>query len=71
MLVHHSTTERISYSIKIHLILHLSFSETQRMSSFTFHLPPLFDSSDHEDAIEFIDFSDRGVCDPFSSIFLS
>lgn len=39
MLVYHSTIERIRYSLKIHLILHLSFSETQRMSFFTFQLP--------------------------------
>ena len=29
----------------------------------------MFDSSDHEDAEEFIDFSDRGSHDPFTSIF--
>jgi len=31
--------EMISYSLKSHLILHLSFLEIKRMSSFTFHLP--------------------------------
>lgn len=39
MLVHHLIMERINYSLKIHLILHLSFPKTQRMSLFTFHLP--------------------------------
>ena len=29
----------------------------------------MFDSSDHEDADEFIDFSDHGDRDPFASIF--
>jgi len=29
----------------------------------------LFDSSDHEDADEFIDFFYHGSCDPFVSIF--
>jgi len=39
MLVHHLTMERISYSLNIHLIHHLSFPEILRMSSFSSHLP--------------------------------
>jgi len=36
-----------------------------------FSSTPLFNSSDHEDAEEFIDFYDCGSHDPFASIFLS
>ena len=69
MLVHHSTMERISYSLKIHLILHLSFLEKIEDDFVRFSSTPLFDISDHEDAEEFIDCSDHGGRDPFSSIF--
>jgi len=34
-----------------------------------FSSTPLFDSSDHEDVDEIIDFSDRGCSDPFAPIF--
>ena len=37
--IHHSTTERINYSLKIHLIFHLPFPETQRMDFSASHLP--------------------------------
>jgi len=39
MLVHYLKIESISYSLKIHLIFHMSFLETQRMSLFDFHIP--------------------------------
>ena len=39
MLVHHSTMERINYSLKIHLTFHLPFPKTQRVNSSTSHLP--------------------------------
>ena len=34
-----------------------------------FSSTPLFDTSDHEDAAEFIDFFYHGGCDPFNPIF--
>ena len=45
------------------------FSENTEDEFVHFSSTPLFDSSDHEDAEEFIDFSDHGGHDPFSSIF--
>jgi len=47
------------------------FSINTRDEFVHFSSSPLFDSSDHEDAKEFIDFSDRGGRDPFSSIFIT
>jgi len=53
--------ERINHSLKIHLTFHLLFLD---LSS-----SPLFDLSDHEDATEIIDFSDRSCRDPFTLVF--
>ena len=47
------------------------FSRNTKDEFVHFSSTPLFDSSDHEDAEEFIDFSYYGRHDPFSSIFLS
>jgi len=35
-----------------------------------FSSTPMFDSSNHEDAKEFIDFSNLGSCDPFAYVFI-
>ena len=69
MLVHHSTTERISYSLKIHLIVHISFPKTQRMSSFTFYLPLRLIHLIMRMPKNSLIFFYRGSHDPFSSIF--
>lgn len=45
------------------------FSGNKEDEFVLFSSTPLFDSSDHEDAKEFIDFSDRGGYDPFASNF--
>lgn len=45
------------------------FSANKEDEFVHFSSTPLFDSFDHEDADEFIDFSDRGSHDPFVSIF--
>ena len=68
MSFHHPTMERINYSLKLHLTFHLLFPETQ--SEFVcFSSTPLFDSSDHEDADEIIEFSDRSCRDLFTLVF--
>ena len=45
------------------------FSKNTEDEFVNFLSTPLFDSFDHEDAKEFIDFSDHDGCDSFSSIF--
>lgn len=55
MLVQHSTTERIRYSMKTHLIFHFFLGNTEG-EFVRFSSTPLFVSFDHEDADEIIDF---------------
>jgi len=51
------------------LDLSSAFSENTEDGFVRFLSTPLFDSSDHEDANEIIDFSDCGYRDPFTPIF--
>ena len=46
-----------------------AFSENTKDEFVCFSSTPLFDSLDHEDADEIIDFSDHGCRDPFTPIF--
>jgi hypothetical protein len=50
------------------LDFHLPFSGNTEGEHSCFSSTPLFDSSNHEDADEIIDFSDLGCRDPFTSI---
>ena len=69
MSVIHSTIERISYSLKIHLIFHLPFLETQRMNFSAFHLPLYLIHQIMRMPNEIIYFSDHRCHDPFTPIF--
>jgi len=69
MSCHHPTIERINYSFENPLDFSPAFSRNIEGEFVCFSSTPLFDSSDHEDANEIIDFSDHSCRDLFTPIF--